>query len=148
MVFSANTPVAGGSQEEAGHLVVEQSPWGGSGKREARVRVPPNGVGLRTGFKSSIEIKCWAEKLDWSPDVRPEATCGEEEGQKQEQVMLSVHLISRPAVGEAEIMNVFLTPSAWLHNWAGQNLQGATSASGALRREEDQGFCCRNQFLQ
>lgn len=103
---------------------------------------------MRTVFKSSIEIKCWAEKLDWSPDVRPEVTRGEEEGQKQEQVMLSVHLISRPAVGEAEVMNVFLTRSAWLQNWAGQNLQGATSASGALRREEDQGFCCRKQSLQ
>ena len=43
-------------QEEASQLFVGHSPWGGSGERE--VRVPPDVVGLGTGFKSSIEIKC------------------------------------------------------------------------------------------
>ena len=53
---SVNIPTVGGSQEEASQLLVEHSPWGGTGLRE--VRVPPDAVGLRTGFKSSIEIKC------------------------------------------------------------------------------------------
>lgn len=57
VLVSVNIPATGGSQEETEYLVAEHSPWGGGGKKEARVRVPPNGVRLRMGFKS----KRWAE---------------------------------------------------------------------------------------
>lgn len=87
MVLSVNIPTVRGSQEEASQMFVEHSPWGGSGKRE--VRVAQDVVGLRTGFKSSIEIKCWTKKLDRNPDERPDPTCGEGEGQKQEQALTS-----------------------------------------------------------
>lgn len=72
-------PAAGGCEGEAGHLVAEHSPWGGSGKRQATVRVLPSEAGLRTGFMSSIETKCWTEKLDRCLDVRTEPSYGEGE---------------------------------------------------------------------
>lgn len=68
VIVSVNIPAAGGSQEETEYLVAEHSPWGGGGKKEARVRVPPNGVRFRMGLK----FKCWAKKLDRSPAVRSE----------------------------------------------------------------------------
>lgn len=79
VVFSVNIPAAG----EAEHLAAEHSSCEGGGKSEANIRVSPNGVRFRVGFKSSIEIKCWAEKLDRGLDVRIEPMDGEGEHQKQ-----------------------------------------------------------------
>ena len=87
MVLSLNIPTVRGFQEEASQLFVEHSPWRGSGKRE--VRIAQDVVGLRTGFKSSIEVKCWTKKLNRNPDERSDPTCGEGEGQKQEQALIS-----------------------------------------------------------
>lgn len=129
--FSKYTLVARGSQEEAEYLVAEHSPGGASYKREAKVRVPPNRAGLRTGFKSSIETSA-ARETGQELRCKDEPTHNEGEGQKQEHIMLSEHLISRFPVHEAEAMNVFLLWPGWLQNWAGQNFQGVASASGAL----------------
>lgn len=79
-VVSVHVPAAGGSQEETEHLAAEHSPWEGGDKKETRLRVPPNRVRFRKGFRS----KCWAEKLDRSLDVRSGHTYGEGEGPKLE----------------------------------------------------------------
>lgn len=76
MVFSVSIPATRGSQEEAGPLGRE---WQERGKHQG----PTKWGELKTRFKSSIEVKCWAEKQDRSPDVRTEPNHGEGEGQKQ-----------------------------------------------------------------
>lgn len=104
--------------------------------REARVRVPPSGIRLRTEFKSSIEIKCEAKKLDKSPDVRTEPTCGEGEGQRKIKSGLwsagawesgcccfALMIFSRTSVGEVEVTEVFLCCSGWLQKWVGHSSQ-------------------------
>lgn len=97
------------------------------------------------GVEDRVQVQHRNQMLDKetgrNPDERPEPTCGEGEGQKQEQAVLM-------GLGqEAEITNVFLPRAGWLQTWAGQSLQEVAPASGALRRSEDQGFCFRKQFL-
>ena len=124
---SVNVPTVRGSQEEASQLFVEHSPWGGRGERE--VRVPPDVVGLRTGFKSSTEIKCWTKNPTGTQRKDPNPPVVRERVRSKSRLLCSVG----PGQ-EAEITNVFLPWSCWLQTWAGQNLQEVASASGALRR--------------